>query len=294
MELLQLKYFCKVARLQHMTRAAEELHIAQPALSKTIRHLENELGAALFDRTGKYIRLNDYGRIFLDYAERALGAIEDGKHHVRDAAGSAEGTIRLAFPVGSHIVPGLLAEFRRLHPQITFTLIQQFSGMERPLFDLCISSFRQPIPDTESIPLIDEELFLAVPDTHPLANRTSVRLEEMANEPFIALVPGSSLRDTTDRLCLLAGFRPNIVFESDNPSTVRGLIRAGQGVAFIPAVSWEGSTGPEARLLHVESPECRRVISLSWYKSHYLSRAARLFREFTVDYFAGQASSSMD
>lgn len=134
-------------------------------------------------------------------------------------------------------------------------------------------------------PLITEEIFLAVPTNHPLAKRTSIRLKEVANDDFISLKPGMSLREITDTFCHYAGFTPHIIFESDDLATVRGLIKARQGVAFIPEITWGGSTGSSMTLLHIEEPVCKRTISLSCTVDRYLPEPARLFRQFVIDYF---------
>lgn len=287
MELLQLKYFQTVARLEHMSRAAEQLRIPQPSLSKTISLLEKDLGVLLFDRRGKYIFLNQYGRAFLRRVDQALAALEDGKHELNDLSGKTFGDVKLAVLAASNILPDLLSSFRKQYPHINFNLIQHFSNsIARLDFDLCISSSPVKLNDIDIISLITEEIFLAVPIEHPLAKRNSINLIEVANDDFISLRRGKKLREITDTFCNYAGFTPHVIFESDDPATVRGLIRAGQGVAFIPAVSWGGSEGSSMILLHIEEPVCERTISLTYKAERYLSKAARLFRQFTIDYFA--------
>lgn len=287
MELLQLKYFQTVAHLEHMSRAAEQLRIPQPSLSKTISLLEKDLGILLFDRRGKYIYLNQYGKAFLRRVDQALSALEDGKHELNDLSGKTFGDVKLAVLAASNILPDLLSSFRKQYPHINFNLIQHFSNsITRPDFDLCISSSPVKLNDIDSIPLITEEIFLAVPIEHSLAKRSSIKLTEVANDGFISLRRGKNLREITDTFCSYAGFTPHVIFESDDPATVRGLIRAGQGVAFIPAVSWGGSAGSSMVLLHIEEPVCNRTISLTYKSERYLPKAARLFRQFTIDYFA--------
>ncbi|MDS0525827.1 LysR family transcriptional regulator [Clostridium sp. SHJSY1] len=286
MELLQLKYFQSVARLEHMTHAAEELHIPQPALSKTISLLEKELGVLLFDRRGKYIFLNEYGKTFLRRVDQALTALENGKHELNDLSGKEFGDIKLVILSASPLIPDLLTSFRKHHPHINFNLIQHFSNsVSTTDFDLCISSSLQRVDNTTTIPLITEEIFLAVPLNHPLSKRTSINLTEVTNDDFISLKRGKDLREITDTFCKYAGFTPNVIFESDDPATVRGLIKAGQGIAFIPAISWGGTTGSSIKLLHINEPTCERVISLGFTAERYLPNAAQLFRQFTIDYF---------
>lgn len=287
MELLQLKYFQTVARFEHVTRAAEELGIPQPSLSKTIALLEKELGVLLFDRRGRYIHLNEYGKTFLRRVDVALNALEDGKRELSDLGGKTLGDIKLAVLAASNMLPDILAAFCEKHPHIRFQLLQHFSrSSTRPGFDLCISSSLLDAQESNSISLITEEIFLAVPSDHPLAKKGRIQLKEVEDEDFISLRPGKILREITDTFCQYAGFTPRIIFESDDPATVRGLIRAGQGIAFIPAISWGGSAGSSMVLLHIEEPICKRTISLSWTKDRYLPPSAILFRQFTIDYFA--------
>lgn len=287
MELLQLKYFVTVARFEHMTRAAEELRIAQPALSKTISTLEKSLGVLLFDRRGKHIQLNQCGRTFLKRVNQALAELEDGQRELADLRGETFGDIKLAVLVGSNLLPDLLSSFRVEHPHISFNLLQHFSrSVTGQDFDLCISSSPLKLQGIANRTLLTEEIFLAVPAEHRLAKRNSIRLSEVSDDGFINLKHGKALRDKTDSFCQYAGFTPHIIFESDDPATVRGLIKAGQGIAFIPAITWGGFAGSSMVLLHVEEPVCNRTIELSWTVERYLPQAARLFCKFTIDYFA--------
>ncbi|BCN32667.1 LysR family transcriptional regulator [Anaeromicropila herbilytica] len=286
MELLQLKYFQTVARLEHMTRAAEELHIPQPALSKTISLLEKELDVLLFDRRGKYIYLNEYGKTFLKSVNQALTALENGKNELNDLSQKTFGDIKLVILSASSLIPDLLASFHKQYPHINFDLIQHHSSSVSPVtFDFCIYSSALKLENNNNIPLITEEIFLAVPSEHALAKRNSIRLNEVAHDEFISLKRGKDLREITDAFCKYAGFTPNIIFESDDPAMVRGLIRAGQGIAFMPSISWGGTTSSSIKLLHIEEPICERTISLSFSGERYLPLAARLFRQFTIDYF---------
>ena len=123
MDLLQLRYFQAVARHQHVSRAAAELHVAQPALSRAIARLETELGVPLFDRRGRRIRLNRFGAMFLARAGRALGELDQGQHELRDAAGLAQGTVAVAAET-LRTLSGLVAGFLAGHPGVSFRLYQ--------------------------------------------------------------------------------------------------------------------------------------------------------------------------
>ncbi|HZG85555.1 LysR family transcriptional regulator [Paenibacillus sp.] len=283
---MSLKYFQTVARLEHMTRAAESLQIAQPALSKMIGNLEKELNVKLFDRTGKTIQLNEFGRRFLARVDAALQTLEDGKQELLDLAGRPTGNLVFYIQVGSYLLPDMISKFRQQYPEVEFKLLQHDSGSSvYPSFDLCISSSPFTIPGTESVPVLTEEIKLAVPSGHRLAHRQTVRLHELAEERFIGLKPGKRLRETTDSLCRFAGFIPHIIYECDEPAMVRSLIRAGLGVSFIPSLTWGGSEGSSVALVSIEEPISTRTIEISWYTHRYMTEAAKKFKEFVLEYY---------
>ncbi|WP_424462099.1 LysR family transcriptional regulator [Priestia aryabhattai] len=286
MELLQLKYFQVVARLEHISKAAEELYVSQPALSKTISQLEKELGIRLFDRNGKYIKLNRYGKAFCSKVERALKTLEDAKQELKDMSNDPCEEIRLVVLASSHLLPELLSRFREQYPQVRFRLMQHLTNSySQPDFDLCISAFPLTTRQIEHTPLLRESILLAVPLDHHLAKQSRVKLNELKNEKFIVLKKGKELRKITDAICKEQNFVPQITFESDDPATVRGLIRAKQGIGFIPEVTWGGSTGKDVKLLKIEEETFERTIFLTWNNGGYVTDLQQIFRQFVIDYF---------
>lgn len=289
MELLQLKYFEVVARHEHITRAAEELHISQPSLSKVISRLEKELGAMLFDRLGRNIRLNSFGKAFLKRIERVFLELEDAKRELADMSGLEQGKISLAWTSVS-LLPRVLEGFLKKYPHVSFrqavdSTLEIKHQLESGLIDLCISSPPIEGPGITCKPLFTEELFMAVPKNHRLANRESIDLIEVAKEHFVSTKQGYGYRDITDELCRQAGFTPNIVFEGDVTFSIINLINAGLGVAFLPAPTMRDFNVELPKLLHINKPVCQRTICLSYLEGHYLSKAAQQFCQYVTDYF---------
>ncbi len=290
MELLQLRYFQTVARLQHMTKAAEELHVGQPSLSKTIARLEEDLGVPLFDRQGRQIRLNQFGKAFLHRVERAFMELEAGKNEIIELSGLDRGVISLAVSITS-VLPKLLGSFLAQYPDVRF---QQFLGsplsmkhqLEQGEVDFCISSTPIQSPDIEWEPLFTEEIFLIVSREHPLASREEINLREVEHEPFISMNPRYGLRDLTDDFCRQAGFTPNIAFEGDEQTVLGELVKEGLGVAFTPALTLGSDPSNKIKRLRIVEPNCQRTIGLARSKSRYLSKAAQQFYSFTIDYFS--------
>ncbi|MCR8842414.1 LysR family transcriptional regulator [Paenibacillus sp. SC116] len=285
MDLLQLKYFQTVARTEHMTKAARELHIAQPALSVMIARLEEDLGVKLFDRVGRQIRLNVFGKAYLKHVDKALGALEEGRREMEDMAGLEQGSILLATTT-LHRVADYLGPFLSLHPHVNFRITQAITEevmvelLDKGEIDFCIATSLIEQPGICNLPLQTEEIMLAVPSTHRFAERSSIRLSEVANDPFINLKEGYSFRRITDEFCNKAGFIPNLICEGDEPAAISSLVRAGLGVAFLPAVAKREL--PPLHLLHIEEPLCQWTPHLIWLEEHYLSLAAQAFRKFIM------------
>jgi DNA-binding transcriptional LysR family regulator len=286
----QLEHFRAVARQQHFTEAAKRLSISQPALSRSVARLESELGVPLFEREGRSVRLNRFGQAFLEHVDKALNEIGEGQRELTDMLGPVRGTIAIGFIhiMGTQLLPVLLRRFRVGHPDVTFKLSQGSTAMllEQLLLgetDLCLMATHPERPEIEWLHLFEEEIFAVVPPDHPLASRESVKLAELANEPFITFKPGWGLRQLMEELCRQAGFVPRTAFEGEEVATVHGLVAAGLGVALIPR-----SPAPrEARAawLRVSDPRCKRAIGVAWVRDRYLSAVATLFREFVIESF---------
>ncbi|MGI5153988.1 LysR family transcriptional regulator [Microbispora sp. CA-102843] len=280
-ELNSLKQFLVVARLEHLSRAADELHIAQPSLSRTIARLESELGTPLFDRTGR-LRLNDAGKLFRDHVERSLGELEAGRRAVAEATSEGIGTVRLASETFLTLT-GPLAAYKRAHPSIEIELHwSPAEDMARRLraqdVDLCVAS--QPInaEGLESTQLFEEAVGVGMPLDHPLAGRTSVSIDELADQPFVTARRGHWLRRLLDRLFVARGLTPKIVCEIDELAAIAALISAGLGIGLVPAFARRGATRVPAVWIAVDSPDCRRGVTLHWGAESHLSTAARLMR----------------
>jgi DNA-binding transcriptional LysR family regulator len=281
MELNTLRQFLVVARLEHLSRAAEELRVAQPSLSRSIARLEGELGTPLFDRSGR-LRLNDAGRLFRDHVERSLGELEAGRRAVAEATREGLGSVRLASETFLTLT-GPLAAFKRAHPAVEVQLHwMPAEDMARRLraqeVDLCVAS--QPIPaeGLESALLLDDAVGVCTPPDHPLAGRTSVTLDELAGQPFVTGREGHWLRRLLERLFAARDGAPKIVCESDEPAAIAELIGAGLGIGLVPGFARRSVTRVPLSWIPVDSPACRRQVTLHWAAGGHLPPAARLMR----------------
>ncbi|MCX4748609.1 LysR family transcriptional regulator [Kitasatospora sp. NBC_01287] len=284
----RLAQFAAVARLEHVTRAAELLGMPQPTLSRAIARLERELGVDLLVREGRTVRLTRAGHLLLGSVERALGELERGARAVRAEVDPAAGRVAFGFlhTMGTDAVPALLRGFRADHPRVRFQLVQDYvaamlARLRAGELDLCLVSPlpAEDDPELTARPLDEQVLHLAVPADHRLARRRRIRLAEVAEEPFVALEHGYGLRQITDGFCAQAGFAPRIAFEGEEAETLRGLVAAGLGVALLPP-----GTVPRPGVvdLTVTAPRTRRAIGLAWVTGRPLPPPAEAFRAFVL------------
>ena len=287
MELLQLQYFLTVARLEHVTEAARSLHVTQSSLSKTIQRLEEDLGVPLFDRIGRKLRLNEFGSTFLRRAERALFELEQGKQELRDLTSPEHGILELAVTTASTL-PNILQEFRKKRPYIQFhvqmlTTQEMVKLLHRGEVDYCLSSPPIHGEDIECQIVFIDQILVAVPKEHRLADRSSVSLSELRDEWFVGVKRGYGTRDLVDSVCKTVGFVPKYVYEGDEPARLSSLVEAGIGIAFIPSTA--RYSREHIHYLQLEDHQLEREIALLWHKSRYISQAALEFREVVVEYF---------
>lgn len=291
MELLQLQYFRTTARLEHMTKAAEQLHIAQPALSKTISRLEEDLGVPLFDRANRQIRLNAFGKAFLNKVEAALSLLEEGQQEITDMAGLERGTISIATNVLNRLTPAIIA-FREQYPEVRFRINQIAPAETSTIADLLdqgsvdlgfgpMSLDKQGI---QVLPVLQAEVFLAVPRGHRLEHESSIVLQQVAEDPFIEYKVGHPFREINNEISRKAGIQRTIVCEVEEPAALGSLVEAGLGVAFVPGC--KGDEIPKFTRLHIEGTDNRRAFSVAWNETRYQSKAASAFQQFLVEYFA--------
>jgi DNA-binding transcriptional LysR family regulator len=285
----RLRQFATVARTEHLTHAAEQLGVPQPTLSRTIAHLETDLGVPLFTRPGRSIRLTRHGRTLADASDRALTVLDDALHQIRDDADPAHGRVAFAFlhTLGVDVVPRLLKDFRTEHPAIRFALVQDTSRemLEQLLkgeVDVCLTVPVPTAPGVRSEPLGEQRVDLVVPSGHRLADRQTIRLAEATTEDFISTLPGNSLRLVTDELCEAAGFTPRIVFESEQVATIHGLVSAGLGVALLPV--GEEEPDPAVATIRITKPKAGRTICVNWMADRELTAPAAGFRDFLLGY----------
>lgn len=292
MELSQLAYFMDAAKTQHLTRSAQRLHIAQPALTKSIHRLEEELGVPLFRPRGRNIVLTEYGERLRQRLEPILASLAQIPEELHEMAGIEQQTLHVNVSAASTIVTEAIILYQKTHPDIRFQILQN-EDEQRCDLSVTTAVFQKQVKKEakESHFVLRERIFLAVPRAHALAERGDISLREAKNENFIMIDPMHSLREICDSYCEQAGFSPRILFESSIPATVRNLIEAGIGVGFWPEFTW-GRLGSEGvTLVGVTSPACVRDLVIECREAE--KPAAQEFFLFLSDYcICARAKSS--
>ena len=293
MTLLQLQYFKTLARVLHYTQAAAELHIAQPSLSYSIKELEKELGVKLFEKDSRHVRLTIYGEQFLPYAERALRMIDEGVSVLQQMAGSSQQIVRLCYfhSISASLIPSLMLG---IYGQDKNQNIR-FQFMEAPSFDLYqqlkkgsldVAFCLHQDEELESVVIMRQPLYLAVPEHHPLAKRDSVRFEDFAQEPCVTLDKPSSLRTQLDKIYADHGVTPNVVFEVRECNAALQYVALRFGVAVLPQVPAMENEKVVVIPIQDETHSFVRTVYFSWMKNRPLSPAVRRVRDYIVQRYA--------
>jgi LysR family hydrogen peroxide-inducible transcriptional activator len=282
MELHQLRYFCAVAETGSFSRAAEHSHVSQPSLSQQILKLEAELGARLFDRLGRSVRLTEVGQAFLPRALSVLRELEAARGDVVESKESVSGPVAVGVipTVAPYFLPAVLAAFAKLFPKSTVTVVEEITPvlLERlraGSIDIAILALPVRGHEFEALPLITEPLFAALPRNHRLSRNKTVALGELRKEPFLLLRDGHCFRENAIAACDRARVSPRVVFESGQFSSLLGLVGAGVGVSLVPAMAVDRRG--QVRFVRISDPTATRTIGALTLRGRSLSRAHHAF-----------------
>ncbi len=296
MELHQFRYFLAVAQFRSFTRAAEHQHVAQPSLSQQIRKLEAELGAPLFDRLGRKVRLTALGERFQEHARRVLNDLENARREVDEILGVAHGRVAVGVipTVAPFLLPGALTACARAYPGITVQVTEDLTQallhrLSEGEIDLALLSL--PVKGTEyvAMPLVKDRMLLAVPTRHALCRRRRrhVALRELVHEPFLLLKDGHCFRDDVLQVCKLSRLNPHVAFEGGQFDTLVAMVAGGAGVTLLPEMSRSHYRHAGVRLLEFAPPEPVRTIGAVRLKGKFLMPATKAFVEVMQETCAG-------
>lgn len=294
MEFRQLQYFIEVAKREHVTEAAHELHVAQSAVSRQIANLESELGIQLFIREGRNVKLTAVGKILSDHATAALQEIDKAKRKIAEFLDPEHGTIRVGFTssLAANPLPTVISAFRSRYPDIGFQLKQ---GAYKQLIDSVARgdidlAFLGPVPTHEknvkSHIFFAEKIMALLPAKHPLAKQQTIRLNELQNDTFVLFPPDFILREIAVNACAQVGFQPKISFEGEDIDAIKGLVAAGLGVTLLPEVTLIDNMPRETVRIPLSEPNVTRTVGIIIPNNRELPPSEKLFYDFLKEFFS--------
>ncbi|MDD3402092.1 MAG: LysR family transcriptional regulator [Hespellia sp.] len=287
MNLNQLYYFQAIAKLQHFSRAAEQLHISQPSLSYAMSSLEKELDTQLFEKQGRNVVLTKYGKIFLEHVTLSLEELEAGKLQLQKYTSSQQGQIDIGYvyPLAPRYIPKMARSFLSMkeNKHVNFTFYQGITsrlveGLKAEKYDVIFGSLVQTEPDIEFVPLLQHSLSVVVPLDHPLAELDTISLPQIEPYPLVVYHRGTGLGQLTLKAFELAGIHPEIISEAENEQALYGLVSEGFGLSLVAEI-------PEIHLyqvkaIHVEEPYCQRHIHMGYLKNRFQPAALKRFIQY--------------
>ena len=285
MDLRQLRFFLEVARSESFTRAAEKLHIAQPALSIAIRKLEEELEIVLFNRRDRKISLTAEGEVLARHAREILQGVNDARQELADLRGLLTGEVRVGLTpmLSSFFFPQIISSFKRSHQALQISIYgDSASNIQRMIesgeIDMGVIAGKVP-EGLDSHHMVREEVVACVHRSHRFAGRSTLPIREMLEEPLIHFKEGYHLREMIDELAEKEGIVPSVVAESNLFSLVRSLVKEELGLAFF--LKMVVARDAEVRAISC-SPPIFLDLSIAWKTKTRLSKANRAFVDYII------------
>ena len=266
MNINDIEYFLDVAETQHMTKSARRLHVAQPAISRSIAHLEAELGTALFEREGRGIKITPEGRMLASKLSPVRQQLRDIKNTFADLRDGRQSEVHIRLGAGSHIVSDVLGAWMAQNPAVRIRLTQMDDA---PKTDIIVAA--EKMPDCAQQRFFTERVMLAAPASMKMPD--PVELSWLKGKSFISLPSRTGFSRFVSDMCLQEGFEPCVALESDNPSVVRKIIGMGLGVGFWPEKSW-GVLAGEGISMHKLANDATRVIYVALSEAGHANAAA--------------------
>jgi LysR family cyn operon transcriptional activator len=287
-KLRQLEYFLAVAETLHFSKAAEKLFVTQPTLSHQLAELETHIGKALFDRSGKTIRLTQVGEVFHAYAKRSLDELTAGYTALDELEALQRGRLRIGVSQSfiRKLLPPIVAEFMGRYPAIHLTVEEMMAPLieqqlARGELDLGIAFVPTRLEDTGVEAILEERLMLVTGASHRLAGRKRVRLADLSKEPLVLMTRDYYTRGLIEQYFDQLGITPNVVCETNAINLMMDLATQSNLATILPDSTIDLS--PRVSIIPIHEPVPIRVTALLWSKRHYQSVAATTFAQLLRD-----------
>ena len=288
MDMLLLSYFQAVARENHLTRAAAKINLSQPVLSTYLSKFEKEVGVQLFDRVGRQIVLNEYGKMLLEHTDNILDTWQIALNEVKARQREHNSSLSLA-TTGIMLSQQIIFDFKKTNSDVnikqTILLADQIvPSILKSRADFVLSSINPYVEGISSMPVKEEALYIIVNKNNPLSKKHSIAIAETKNQPFVNMPEGYVFRQFTDDICRKSGFEPNTVVECF-PTQFSDMVYNDIGIAFVTErYLLDANFHPSLVALPINSPPCRRTIFVLWQENKVFSTAASKFYDFISKY----------
>lgn len=285
MDIKQLQYFVKIVEYENMSRASEELLVAQPALSRMIKNMEERLQTKLFERNGKKIKLSRSGEIFYSHAVVILKEFEEAQKEIDELNSREKNDVIVVMKTAIGLLPMLLKAFYQRFPDINVTVLREVDEKrENQNIDFIIEQDFSDVPKKDKIVLMHDDCKIMISQKHPLAAKQGLSLGDLREEKFYVLNDSPSLHQITEKACLDAGFSPDIYEECNSRETILSFVEAGLGAAMIPYKTWFCCWHPDLIAIDYDLSKYKRIISL-YEVSGSRNKKVRAFEEFCIEFF---------
>lgn len=290
MDIKKISYFVEVVKERSFSRAARNLFISQPMLSKAIRQLEDEFGAQLLDRGSKAIHTTDVGKLFYEQSVKVLADYTVLQHLLDDNEKLIQGEVSISIPsvILTIFFPPFFSALRRDFPNIRLNLYEAgsytvFDNVFSGAVDMGVVMMPVPMQDMDTYPILSDQCVLITAPEHPLAQKSCVDMSELANENFIVFNDRFVLNDMIRQACNSRGFSPYISYQSSLDSFIFNMVSLNQGITIMPRPLVEFSNY-DIRYTNI-SPEIPWNLALIVKKNQYLSHAALQVIQSMLSYF---------
>ena len=288
MDSRQLKHFVAVAEHRNFTAAANQLHIAQPALSISIKKFEQQLGMTLFRRDDRRIDLTNEGKMLYEHAKRILQQMDDAQLAVDELKGLEKGEVKLGAPsmMGSYFFPQVLMAFKNHYPNLKLTLIDAGTRSIRQMLidgelDLGVIVSDDVTEELETDDLLDAEMVAVVGSQHPLAETQEMSFDTFFDQELVMFKPGYFHREFIESKANTHGYNMNIAFETNLLPLILSIVK--HEFAMTSLLTLVTDNEPGVRAISFEQPVTFKLV-LAWRRDGYLSKADQAFIEFVKQY----------
>jgi len=298
MNLRQLRFFVEIARFNNFTKAAEELHVAQPAVSTAIRKLEEELELILFNRQDRKVALTAEGEIFLVHARRVLDDVKAAGQEMADLRGLGKGEVRVGVPpmMSAYFFPTIICGFAKRYPHLRLEVSGEGAASIQKMIsqgelDMGVIAGGHVPDNLEVRHILREEVVVCTPPDHPFTAHSAVSLGEFAQQPLIMFKEGYYQREMLFEEMQESGMTPQVVFETNLYTMVKSLVKKRLGISTLLRMVVEDD--PELRAVSF-APPLHLDLMLAWKKGAYLSRANRAFADFLMEHVRNYGTATGD